>query len=334
VPSSATDGAPGGPARSAPATIGLDLGGTKVLGVVLDSSDRVVAERRQATPEGGPALLDALAAVVTDLGGDLGPKIEVRGVGVGAPGLVDRSGVLHFAANLRGGAGLDVAGGLSQRLGSVPVVAENDATAAVAGESRLGAAAGRQDVVLVTLGTGIGTGVVSGDRPLLGANGFAGEFGHMVVEADGLACPCGKRGCWERYASGSGLGRLGREAAEGGRAPGLVDLAGGDPEAVRGEHVVAAASSGDEGALAVMEAFGRWLALGLAGVANALDPEMIVLGGGLVSAGDLLFEPTRRAFGDLVYGAGHRPVVPIVPAALGEAAGAVGAAVIARGAPG
>ncbi len=149
---------------------------------------------------------------------------------------------------------------------------------------------------MVTLGTGIGGGAVVGGRLMLGAHGFAGEIGHMVLDPHGPPCPCGKRGCWERFASGTGLGRLAREAAQAGRLDEVVRLAGGDPEAVRGEHVTAAALAGDPGALEVMDTFAWWLALGLANLANALDPSVIVLGGGVIAAHAAVMGPVRRAF--------------------------------------
>jgi glucokinase len=176
---------------------------------------------------------------------------------------------------------------------------------------------------------GIGGGIVASGRPLLGANGFAGEFGHMVVDPHGPPCPCGKRGCWERFASGSGLGRLAREAAHAGQATRVLELAGGDPENVRGENVTTAAAEGDQEASAVMAQFAWWLALGLANLANVFDPEVIVVGGGLIEAGDVLLTPTRLAFGELVEGVEHRPPIRIVAAELGERAGAIGAAVLA-----
>jgi glucokinase len=188
-------------------------------------------------------------------------------------------------------------------------------------------------VLLVTLGTGIGGGLISGGRLILGANGFAGEVGHMTIDHDGRPCPCGQRGCWERYASGSSLGRLGEEAATSGAAPRLRELAGGDPAAVRGEHVGAAAAGGDAGALAVLAQFGEWVALGLVNLAALLDPQRVVVGGGLVELGDLLFDPVRASFARLLAGGRHRPPVEIVPAGLGEAAGAIGAALLARPPP-
>ncbi len=197
-------------------------------------------------------------------------------------------------------------------------------------EHRLGAAKGYRHVVMVTLGTGIGGGLVVDGRVQVGAHGFAGEIGHMVVDPAGPPCPCGRRGCWERYASGGGLGLLAREAALAGKLPGVVALSGGDPESVRGEDVTAAALSGDADARRVVEEVGWWVGFGLANLACVLDPECFVLGGGLVGAGDLLLHATRRAYAELVEGGSTRPETVIVPAVLGERAGAVGAALGGR----
>jgi len=308
-------------------TVGVDLGGTKCLAVALEGG-QVVEERRVATPAGNAAVLDALALVAADML-DRGPVV---GVGVGAPGLVDRAGVLRFAPNLTDVADLAIGADLSARLG-VPVRVDNDATCAVWGERQIGAARGYDEVILVTLGTGIGGGIVSGGRLLRGANGFAGEVGHMVIDPDGPPCPCGQRGCWERFASGGGLGRLGRAAAESGRATRVLELAGGDATSVRGEHVTLAATEGDAESHAVLGDFGRWVALGLVNLANIFDPRAFVLGGGLVEAGELLLGPVRSAFTELLAGGRHRPDVAIVPAALGEHAGAIGAACLFDVAP-
>ncbi len=301
-------------------TVGVDLGGTKCLAVALEAG-KVVDERRVPTPVGETALLDGLAGVATAVAGGAG----VLGVGVGVPGLVDRGGVLRFAPNLLGVVDLDIKSELERRLG-VPVRVDNDATCAAWGERQVGAAQGYDDVILVTLGTGIGGGIVAGGALLRGANGFAGEIGHMVVDPDGPECPCGQRGCWERFASGGGLGRLGQLAAAEGRAGRVLALAGGDPALVRGEHVTAAAAEGDVEAHAVLADLAWWVALGLANLANAFDPQAFVLGGGLIEAGELLLRPVRTAFAGLLTGASYRPEVAIVPATLGEHAGAIGAA--------
>ena len=301
-------------------TVGVDLGGTKCLAVALEGGT-VVEECRVATPVGETALLDALAEVATSVGAGR----DVLGVGVGVPGLVDRGGVLRFAPNLPGVVDLDIKAELERRLGG-QVRVDNDATCAAWGERQVGAARGYDDVILVTLGTGIGGGIVAGGALLRGANGFAGEIGHMVVDPDGPDCPCGQRGCWERFASGGGLGRLAQQAAAEGRATQVLALAGGDPAMVRGEHVTAAAADGDPEAHAVLAELGWWVALGLVNLANAFDCQAFVLGGGLIEAGELLLGPVRTAFGQLLTGASHRPAVAIVPATLGEHAGAIGAA--------
>lgn len=294
---------------------------------MLDGGGDIVAEHRIATPQSGSgaALVDAVAEVAGEL--QDGQRIPV---GVGVPGLVDRDGTLRFAPNIPRVVEVAVRSEVEARLG-VPVQVDNDATCAAWAERLFGAGVGRDHVILVTLGTGIGGGIVIEGQLVRGAHGFAGEIGHMVVDAiGGLPCPCGQTGCWERYASGSGLGRLAREAAHARHIPDVVARAGGDPEAVRGEHVTEAAAAGDAAALEVMARFAWWVALGLANLANAFDPECFVLGGGLVEAGSILLDPVRASFVDLVEAASHRPPIDIVPAALGERAGAIGAALLAR----
>ncbi len=308
--------------------VGLDVGGTKCLGLAVGPDGAVLAEHRVPTPsQGGDALLDALAAVATAVAAEAGGP--PASVGVGAPGLVDADGVLRVAPNLRRAEGLPVGEGLARRLG-VAVQVDNDVTCAAFAEWMAGAARGTGDVLLVALGTGIGGGLVVGGRLARGANGYAGEIGHVVVDPHGPPCPCGQRGCWERFASGAGLARLAREAAAGGRAPGIVARAGGDCESVRGEHVTDAAEEGDEGAKAILDEFAWWLALGMANLTNILDPSLIVLGGGLVDDAPLYLDSARAAFSGMVLGADARPGVHIVPAALGARAGAVGAALLGR----
>jgi glucokinase len=237
--------------------------------------------------------------------------------------------LVRFTPNLPGLAGTQLSAALGEALPGWAVWVGNDATAACWAEHDRGAARDAYEVLMVTLGTGIGGGLISGGKLIEGFNRYAGEFGHMVVDPHGPRCPCGKQGCWERFASGSGLGRLGREMAIAGAAPRLMALAGGDPEMVRGEHVTAAATEGDRAALDIMNKFGWWVALGLANLANALDPELIVVGGGLITAGDVLIGPTRRAFADLVEAPSARAALRIEAAWLGAGAGAIGAGLLA-----
>jgi glucokinase len=306
------------------AAAGIDVGGTKCLGVAVDTDGLVVAESRRPTPR-GEAVIDALAAVAEDLEAEAGP---LPALGVGVPGLVTLEGVLRASPNIPDVAELDVAGRLGARI-EMPLVVGNDATWAVLAEWRIGAGRGHDDVVMVTLGTGIGGGVVAGGRLVVGANGFTGEFGHMVVDPNGLPCPCGRRGCWERYASGSGLAQLARTAAVGGRLRRVVEMAGGEAALVRGEHVQAAAREGDEAALAVVDEFARWVAIGLVNLTNALDPAMFVLGGGLAEGADLYLDPIERWFVALLYSPQLRPHPALAFAELGERAGAIGAALAA-----
>lgn len=305
--------------------IGVDIGGTKVLGVVVDAAEPtvVLGEHRVPTPRGSEALVDAIVDLVDRLdAGGAGP------VGLGIPGLVDTADVFRTGPNLPGVVDLDVRATVGPRLGR-RVRAANDATCATYAEFTGGAAAGVREGILLTLGTGIGGGIVTGGVVQHGAHGFAGEPGHMLVDPRGPRCPCGRRGCWERYASGSGLGMLGREAAVAGRLTAGVALAGGDPEAVRGEHVVAATRAGDADAGAVLDEYAWWVAAGIANLVDLLDPAVVVLGGGVVEAADVLLDRVRAAVPGQVLGADRRPAVPIEAARFGEHAGAIGAAVLA-----
>jgi glucokinase len=304
-------------------SVGIDVGGTKCLGVAVDEHGAVVDQALRPTPRGigsVPLLVDTIAELATALG-------PYTHLGIGVPGLVTRSGVLRAAPNLDEVADFQVAAELSARLGH-RVDVDNDATCATLAEWRLGAGRGSSEMVLVTLGTGIGGGLVMGGRLQRGHNGFVGEYGHMVVDPDGPPCPCGRSGCWERYASGSGLASLAREAAIGRRADRVLELAGGDPEAVRGEMVQIAAREGDDGALAIVDHFAKWVAIGLVNLTNALDPQLFVLGGGLAVGADLYLDPITRWFAALLYQPELRPMPEVAFATSSERAGAVGAALL------
>ena len=307
---------------------GVDVGGTKVLGVLVDPDDpgTVVDEVRVPTPNGEAAVLDAMADAVRRLAaGAPGAADGIGAVGVGIAGLVDRSGILRVGPNLPGLHGVRVGDELDRRL-SLPIRVDNDVTCAAWGEYLAGAARGERDVACVALGTGIGGGFIADGDLVRGARGYAAEFGHMVVDPRGPECPCGRRGCWERFASGSGLGWLAREAAAAGRFARGVELAG-SVEALQGEHVTVAAADGDEGALAIISTFADWVALGIGNLVAVLDCSLVVIAGGLVEIGDLLLDPVREAVPPHVMGYVERDL-RIVPAELGEHAGAIGAALL------
>lgn len=313
-----------------PLTVGIDIGGTKVLAGVVDSAGRVVARERRETPGRSAA---AVEDTIVDLVRGFRREHDVAAVGIGAAGLVDaaRASVV-FSAHLAW-RHEPVRDALRGRLG-LPVVVDNDANTAALAESKFGAGTGHRIVLCVTLGTGIGGAVVIDDRVFRGASGMAGEFGHMQVVPGGHPCPCGNRGCWERYASGDALVRAARELvlADSPAAHVLRDLGGRDAARLTGPMVTEAARNGDPLATELLGDVGRWLGVGLANLAAALDPGCILVGGGVSAAGELLLGPTRAAFAGQLLGRGHRPEPPVLAAALGPDAGFIGAADMARSA--
>jgi len=307
-----------------PQAIGIDVGGTKTAAMRVSREGAVVAREILPTPaDDMAATLETIVAAAKTVATD-----DVVAAGIAAAGLVETAtGILRFAPNLAWRDAPLVAF-VSERL-DVPVVADNDNTAAAWGEFRFGAGRGYRDLLLVGVGTGIGGGIVADGELVRGAHGFAAEIGHIVVEPDGPLCGCGNQGCWEQVASGQAVTRAGREAVRSGAATSLVALSGGDVGRVTGPMVTRAARDGDAVAIGIIAEVGRRLGVGIAGLVNVLDPEVVVVAGGVAAAGDLLLGPARTAFAQTVEAPGHRPDVPIVPAALGNDAGAVGAAALA-----
>jgi glucokinase len=309
-------------------TVGVDVGGTKVAAGVVDEQGQVLARVRRATTATVPG---AAEKVISEAVLELASSFPVEAVGVGAAGLVDETrSIVRFAPNL-GWREQPLRAQLEKATG-LPVVVENDANAAAWAEYRFGAARGRDDVVMLTVGTGIGGALVMGGRLHRGRYGLAGEVGHLVLDKDGRHCGCGRRGCWEQYASGNALLRAARNRAAQDRDHARVLLSYGDgtPEGVAGPHVTAAAHAGDPVALETFEEVGYWLGRGMAELAAVLDPGSYVVGGGVSEAGELLLGPARREFVAHLVGADVRPIAEIVPAALGNLAGLVGAADLAR----
>ena len=317
-------------AASRELAIGVDIGGTKIAAGVVDAGGSVLDMELRPTPG---ADVRATEDTITEVVGALMARHDVLAVGIGAAGWigVDRATVL-FAPHL---AWRDepLRDSLAHRI-PVPVVVENDANAAAWAEHRFGVGRGALVLICVTLGTGIGGGLIIDGQLYRGAYGVAAEWGHMTVVPDGRRCACGNRGCWEMYASGRALARDGRELAEVSpiAAARMIELAGGDPRAITGPMVTEAATDGDEAALEIFDTMGRWLGRGIASLAAVMDPAMVVIGGGLSDAGDLLLRPTRETFRGSLTGRGHRPIARIEVATLGPQAGLVGAADLARSA--
>ena len=214
---------------------------------------------------------------------------------------------------------------------NVPVYVDNDANCAARAELIRGAARNVEQALLVTLGTGIGGAVISDGTVVRGAEGMAGEPGHMLVDPNGPVCACGMRGCWESYASGTGLVYLATQAVSAGGLSAIVEGLQGDVEKITGEHITSAARQGDEEAKRVIDVYSWWVAVGLANCAALVDPEIIIVGGGLIEEWELFGPKVRTAFDQLLIGAHQRATVRIEPAAAGESAGAVGAALLAVG---
>jgi glucokinase len=304
-----------------PAAVGIDVGGTKCLGVALGDDGTVIGEYRVPTPGSPAELIETLAHIGEHLG-------ATGSIGVAVPGLVNRDGVLIAAANLTGVKMLPLRELLEDRTG-LRVAVDNDNTVACLAEWKHGAGRGVDDLLLVGLGTGIGGGFVSGGALQRGHNGFAGEFGHMIVQPHGIPCPCGQSGCWERYASGNSLGYHAREAAALGRLD-SVSVAAGSIDDIRGEHVTAAARAGDPEAVAVIATFAEWVALGLVNLTNLFDPGTIVISGGLSADPELFLPSIERAFHETMYGGDDRPWPNLVFAELGPLAGGIGAALLTQ----
>jgi glucokinase len=313
--------------------IGVDVGGTKTLAVMVELADGadappVVVDRELVPSAAAPG--EVLAPIRESIRALMGRSgVTPAAVGIGLAGFVDRDGRIHSAPNLAGLVGVDVGSALRVEL-QLPVTIDNDANCvAVAAHALLGRRA--DCLVAVTFGTGIGGGLVIHGRLLRGSNGFAGEPGHMVIEPGGHPCGCGQQGCWEQYASGNGLARLAREACAAGKAPEVL-AAAGSLAAVRGEHVTRLLDRGDAGALEVFTEYAGWVALGFANLRVLLDPDVIVVGGGLSSHGaDLLALVERATVARFPSAAvGRRPEIVVSPG--GPEGGAIGAALLGAGA--
>lgn len=307
-------------------TCGIDVGGTKIAGAVVDQDGTVVDEHRVFSPANDAAAVeDAIAGLVIELK----QRHAITAVGVGAAGYVDASrAVVMFAPNVAW-RDEDLKRELEDRV-DLPVVVENDANAAAWGEFVFGAAHDVDDMLMVTIGTGVGGGIVASGELYRGAFGAAAEIGHLRVVRGGRQCGCGNQGCLEQYASGSALVSGTRALAQTPEAAALLERAGGDAAKIDGPLITDAAADGDEFAIARLAELGTWLGEGIASLAAVLDPRVVVVGGGVSEAGELLLEPTRDAFVNELTGRGHRPTLEIRSAALGNRAGVVGAADLAR----
>ncbi len=316
-----------------PAFIGIDIGGTKTLGVVVNENGDLLEERLLPTPQGAAELIGTTSSMYFELSERVAQsspeRLEVLGLGIGIAGLVDIDGKLRRAPNLVEVDGLDIGPILKSKLG-VPVYVDNDVNCAALAELSDGVAASANNSLLVTLGTGIGGALIVDGRIHRGAFGMAGEPGHMIVNPRGLICACGKQGCWEAYASAAGLKNLAIDKAKNGRLQQINDKVQGDLNKIASEDITQAARRGDIQSVELIDDFAYWIALGLTNCAALLDPELIIIGGGLVAEWDLLGDRIRHSFDELLLASTQRNRIPIKPAENGKAAGAIGATLLGR----
>ena len=310
-------------------TVGVDVGGTKVLAGVVDASGKVLATSRRDTPrEGGSALTKTIAEVALELM----QQHSISAVGVSAAGFVssDRKTMLA-TPNIADWNGVQLDLELTKLIG-LPVVIENDANAAAWGEAKFGAGRNQAHMMMLTIGTGVGGGIVVNNELYRGAFGVAAEFGHLRVVPEGHLCGCGARGCFEQYASGSALRRHAREAisASPDLARNLLARGDGTIDGLTGQAITDAAREGDAVALAAFQTTAQYLGAGIASLAVLLDPSCVVIGGGVIDAGEILLAPTRDAMKRYMPFAGKHPYPEIVAAELGNEAGLVGVADLAR----
>jgi glucokinase len=299
-------------------TVGVDMGGTKCAGLLLSSENQVVAEFGQPTPsrDGADAVLATLTTVISTLIGTA-DRLDstIDAIGIGVPGMITRSGELRFAGHLGGALGLPLPELIGKQFG-VPISVDNDNTCAGYAEWKAGAAQGHFDVLFVGFGTGIGGGIISGGMLQRGANGFAGEIGHTTLDFAGPRCTCGRSGCWEMYASGTALGRMGSASYE---------------RTMTGIEVMEAAVRGEPRAVAVIDEFARNIGRGLVDLIMVLDPSSVVLGGGVLTRHDVLLPRIRASVHDLIGSAADLwPLPDIQVARFGPRAAAIGAAMRAR----
>ena len=310
-------------------TIGIDIGGTKVLGGVVDNTGTIIDSARRPTPaSGGAELITTIIDLITEFQG----KHQIAGIGISVAALISKDqGTIVGAPNIANLSKLNFVAEL-KKVFNLPVIAENDANAAMWAEYKFGNAQGLNPVIFFIIGTGMGGGLVVDGKLFRGANGIGAEFGHMIVQPKGLQCGCGAFGCIEQYASGSALMRYAKEAiaANPKQAKALLPMCNGDFANLTGSILTQAAKNGDELALAAFDKQADWLGSACASYTLLLDPQAIVVGGGVVEAGELFLTRVRNAMERYMPFAGTHLLPKIIAAKHGNDAGLIGAADLVR----
>ncbi|MDD4169986.1 MAG: ROK family protein [Desulfotomaculaceae bacterium] len=310
--------------------IGVDLGGTKIHTALATENGNILAETRILTgTAGGPSyVIGQIAATIGQLQAQAGvPATSIKVVALGSPGpLNTSSGVIQFSPNLHWH-DIPIKQLLEEQL-SLKVIIDNDANLAALGEYVFGAGKGKENMVYITVSTGVGGGLILGRQLYHGASDGAGEIGHTIVLPDGPLCSCGARGCLEALSSGTAIAREARRLVESGSGKNILNRAGGDPKRISSVVVAAAAASGDPEAVSIIARAARFLGIGVANVINLLNPDMVVLGGGVMEIGELIWQGVRQEVEARTFQS-SRTRAQIVPAALGQRSGVLGAIALA-----
>jgi glucokinase len=308
-------------------SIGVDIGGTNIAAAVLDKQFNIVDKASVKTGKERPyeRVIEDIAALVNALTGKFG-KENITDVGLGCPGTCDvDNGILVYSNNLNWH-NVNLKGD-TERLTGLPAYIENDANAAAYGEFVRGAAKSANSAVVITLGTGVGSGIITEGKLLHGMNYAGGEIGHTVIEVNGPLCTCGRRGCFEAFSSATGLIRMTEEAIV--KHPDSLMAQATEEGKVSARTAFTAAKQGDKAALAVVQSYIEYLAAGITNTINTFQPDMLCIGGGVCGEGDYLLIPLRKLVAEQVYSASHLRQTEIVVCQLGNDAGIIGAAALA-----
>ena len=309
--------------------IGIDLGGTNIVASVVNEDYRILGTGKTptSTPRSADEIFDDIAAMCREAMDKAGVTInDMSSIGMGTPGTVNGEGVIEFANNL-GFNNVPARDMLKERLGDLPVFIANDANCAALGEAYAGCGNGSKNFVAVTLGTGVGSGIIVDGKIVTGVNFAGGECGHMVIMVDGEACTCGRRGCWEAYASATALIRQTKEAMEKYPDSVMHELAKAEGK-VSGRTAFDAMRKGDIAGIEVVDNYIKYVACGLIDIVNALQPEIICVGGGICNEGDTLMTPLKRFVQAERYSIHSKIQTKIMKAELGNDAGVIGAALL------
>lgn len=310
--------------------IGIDLGGTNIVASVVDDKYNIIATGKTPTavPRSAEEIFDDIAAVCREAMDKVGLTIaDISSVGLGTPGTVNENGIIEFANNL-GFNNVPAREMLKERLGDLPIYIDNDANCAALGEAYAGCGNGSQNFVAVTLGTGVGSGIIVNGKIVTGVNCAGGECGHMVIVVDGEPCSCGRKGCWEAYASATALIRQTRKAMEENPDSIMHEVARQEGK-VSGRTAFDAMRKGDIAAIKVVDNYIKYVACGLINIVNALQPEIICVGGGICNEGETLMKPLRRFVQAERYSIHSKIQTHIMKAELGNDAGIIGASLLA-----